>query len=109
VSGPTYTNADAVADWTSVAGTTTAAPYQPAAGVAGSGVPGTVAYTQFKDGRFTTWNGTKGTFDGKWTLNSFEATVDGTSATSVVTSPGYLWSSTPGYANDSFGVWLRAL
>ena len=106
VNGPTYTNAHAVADWTTVSGTGTAAPFQPAAGVT-AGYPGSVAYTQFKDGRFTTWSGTKGTFNGKWTVTPFEATTDGTLATTVVTSPGYLWSSTTGYANDAFGVWLR--
>jgi hypothetical protein len=106
VNGPTYSNADAVVDWTGVAGTGILAPFQPIAAVT-AGYPGSVAYTQFKDGRFTTWNGTRGTFNGKWTVTPFEATVDGTSATAVVTSPGYLWSSTTGYKSDSFGVWLR--
>jgi hypothetical protein len=109
VSGPIYTNADAVADWTSVASGSVSAPYQPASGVT-AGFPGSVAYTQFKDGRITTWNGTKGTFNGAWTVTPFEATTDGTTTTGVlVTSPGYLWSSTTGFKNDAFGVWLRHL
>jgi hypothetical protein len=108
VNGPIYSNADAVVDWTTVSAGTGTGPFQPIA-VVNSGYPGSVAYTQFKDGRITTWNGTRGTFNGKWTVTPFEATTDGTSATSVVTSPGYLWSSTTGYANDSFGVWLRHL
>jgi len=111
VSGPTYTNADAVADWTGVSSATTtpiAAPYQPAAGVT-AGYPGTVAYTQFKSGRFTTWNGTQGTFNGKWTVSPFQATTNGLSTGTIVTSPGYLWSSTTGFKSDAFGVWLRHL
>jgi hypothetical protein len=109
VNGPTYTNADAVADWTGISGLSgfpVTAPFQPNAGVT-AGYPGTVAYTQFKDGRFTTWGGTKGTFNGKWTVTPFEATIDGTSLTAIVTSPGFLWSSTTGYKSDAFGVWLR--
>jgi hypothetical protein len=107
VNGPTYWNANAVADWTGVSGTGIAAPFKPVATYS-LGNPGTVAYTQFQKGRFTTWNGTRGTFNGKWTVTPFEATTDGTTTTgTVVTSPGYLWSSTSGYANDAFGVWVR--
>jgi hypothetical protein len=108
VTGPEYTDAQAVADWTGVSAVAgnVAAPYQPAAGVT-FGYPGTVAYTQFKDGRLTTWSGTRGTFNGKWTVTPFEGTTDGLTTTTVVTSPGYLWSSTSGYAKDAFGVWLR--
>jgi hypothetical protein len=108
VNGPAYSHAIAVADWTGVSSVSIVAPFQPTAGVA-AGLPGTVAYTQFQDGRITTWSGTRGTFNGKWTVTPYKATVDGTSATAVVTSPGYLWSSTTGYANDAFGVWLRHL
>jgi hypothetical protein len=108
VNGPTYSTAEAVADWTGVAGTGIAAPFQPIAAVT-AGYPGSVAYTQFKDGRFTTWAGTRGTFNGKWTVTPFEATTDGTVLTTVVTSPGYLWSSTTGFKSDAFGVWLRHL
>ena len=33
--------------------------------------------------------------------------TDGTTTTGVlVTSPGYLWSSTTGFKSDAFGVWL---
>jgi hypothetical protein len=110
VNGPTYTNADAVADWTGVSAVAAnvAAPYQPAAGVT-AGYPGSVAYTQFKSGRFTTWNGTQGTFNGKWTVSPFQATTNGLSTGTIVTSPGYLWSSTTGFKSDAFGVWLRHL
>ena len=108
VNGPTYTNADAVADWTAVSTNALTVPFQPAATGVAAGAPGTVAYTQFKDGRFTTWNGTRGTFNGKWTVTPFEATTTGLSTGTVVTSPGYLWSSTTGYKSDAFGVWLRS-
>jgi hypothetical protein len=106
VNGPTYTTADAVADWTGVSSSIVTAPYQPIAAVT-AGYPGSVAYTQFKDGRFTTWGGTKGTFNGKWTVTPFEATTDATTTGTVVTSPGFLWSSTTGYKSDAFGVWIR--
>ena len=104
--GPIYTTAEAVADWTSVASSSLTVPFQPASGVT-AGYPGSVAYTQFKDGRITTWGGTKGTFNGKWTVTPFDATTNGLSTGTIVTSPGYLWSSTTGYKSDAFGVWLR--
>jgi hypothetical protein len=107
VNGPTYTNAEAVADWSgdSSGSTGVVVPWQPAASTT-AGALGTIAYAQFFQGRFTTWNGTKGTFNGKWTVNMFEATLDGTSGTAVVTSPSYLWSNDK-FPKDAFGIWIR--
>jgi hypothetical protein len=102
VNGPTYTNAVAVADWTGPQATTQTEPYQPTALLAP-----TNAYAQFFKGRFTTWNGTKGDFTGKWITRSFEATLDGTLATSVVTSPSYLWTN-DSFPGDAFGIWIRS-
>jgi hypothetical protein len=107
VNGPVYSHALAVGDWTGVSTGSNAAPFQPAASPGTGSALGLTAYDQFKVGRFTTWGGTRGTFDGKWTVTPMEATLDGTSATAVATSPGYLWSSTTGFKNDSFGIWLR--
>ena len=104
VNSAVYTDAQAVADWTGTGASAIVEPLQPA-----STSPNTSAYDQFFQGRFTTWNGTKGTFNGKWTVTPFEATNNGLATGTVVTSPGYLWSNTTGYANDSFGVWLRHL
>jgi hypothetical protein len=107
VNGPTYTNAQAVADWSgdssAVAGTVV--PFQPAVSTT-AGALGTIAYAQFFQGHFTTWTGYRGTFDGKWTVNMFESTLDGTSSTAVVTSPGYLWSNDK-FPHDAFGIWIR--
>ncbi len=102
VTGPTYTDAQAVADWNAIGTAAVTQPWQPTL----LNAP-TSALTQIEAGRFTTWNGTKGTFTGKWITTKIEATLDGTSATAAVTSPGYLWSSTSGYSSDAFGVWLR--
>jgi hypothetical protein len=107
VSGPTYTNAQAVADWSgdSSASSGVVVPFQPAVSTT-AGALGTIAYAQFFQGHFTTWNGYRGTFDGKWAVNMFEATLDGTSGTAVVTSPGYLWSNDK-FPHDAFGIWIR--
>jgi hypothetical protein len=107
VSGPTYQNAQAVADWSGDSSATAGVvvPFQPAVSTT-AGALGTIAYAQFFKGHFTTWNGYRGTFDGKWTVNMFEATLDGTSSTAVVTSPGYLWSNDT-FPHDAFGIWIR--
>jgi hypothetical protein len=101
VSGPTYSDAQAVADWNAIGADTATQPWQPTALLAP-----TTALTQFFLGRFTTWNGTRGTFTGKWITTEIEATLDGTSATATVASPGYLWSN-DSFPSDAFGVWLR--
>jgi hypothetical protein len=96
VHGPNYTDAQALADWT---GPTATAQIEPVPPVTAN----TAAYTQFFDGRFTTWNGTKGTFNGAWTVNPVEANALGGSTN--VAGPSYLWSNDK-YPSDAFGVWI---
>ena len=50
-----------------------------------------------------------GQLNGKWTVSPFQATTNGLVTGTIVTSPGYLWSSTTGFKSDAFGVWLRHL
>jgi hypothetical protein len=106
VGGPTYTDAQAVADWSGLASTSAStSPAQPVLASA----PVT-AYDQFFQGRLTTWSGTKGTFNGKWTVNPIESTLAGAAPAgrNVVTSPSYLWSNDKGFSNDAFGVWIHS-
>jgi hypothetical protein len=95
VTGPLYTKAQALADWSA------AAPEAP--------VPANPKFrdTQFLQGRFTTNSGAKGTFNGPWTLNAVEATTNGSlpPAGTLVAQPSYLWSDTSGISADAFGVW----
>jgi hypothetical protein len=102
VSGPVYTDALAVADWTGIGTSSITEPVQPVLGSAN-----TSAYDQFFQGRFTTWSGTQGTFNGKWTVTKVEATTNGLapSGTSLATGPSYLWSNDK-YPHDAFGVWI---
>jgi hypothetical protein len=99
VDGGLYTAAQAVADWSGSGG---AAPW-PRPPVTAN----TSAYDQFFDGRFTTWSGIKGTFNGKWAVNPIEATTNGLAAsgTSLVAGPSYLWTNDK-YPGDAFGVWI---
>jgi hypothetical protein len=99
VNGPVYSAAQAVANWSGSGG---AAPW-PRPPVTAN----TAAYDQFFDGRFTTWSGTKGTFNGKWAVNPIEATTNGLAAsgTSLVAGPSYLWTNDK-YPGDAFGVWI---
>ena len=99
VSGPVYTRAQAVADWT----TATVKP-QPVPPLA------KVRDTQFLEGRFTTLNGQQGTFAGPWALNAFEGTANGAlpPAGALVVQPSYLWNDETnfhGLFGDAFGVW----
>lgn len=105
VSGPAYTDAQAVADWTGTGTSAMTTPPQPALAAAN-----TTAYDQFFKGRLTTWSGTKGTFNGKWTVNAFEGTLLGAApaGANVVTAPSYLWSNDTGFSNDAFGVWIHS-
>jgi hypothetical protein len=105
VSGPAYTDAQAVADWTLAGTSAQTLPPQPLLAAAP-----TTAYDQFFKGRLTTWSGTKGTFNGKWTVNAFEGTLLGAApaGANVVTSPSYLWSNDTGFSNDAFGVWIHS-
>ena len=100
VSGPVYTDAQALADWNPGTASTQTVPVPPT-------TANTSAYDQFFDGRFTTWSGTKGTFNGKWTVNPVEATLLGAAPTalSVITGPSYLWTNDK-YPGDAFGVWI---
>jgi hypothetical protein len=97
VHGPNYTDAQALADWTGPTATAQVEPVPPTV------TANVTAYTQFFDGRFTTWNGTKGTFNGAWTVNPVEANALGGSTN--VAGPSYLWSNDK-YPSDAFGVWI---
>jgi hypothetical protein len=99
VSGPVYTMAQALVDWTDVA--SRPAPAVPTAAV---------RETQFGQGVFTTLGGQRGTFTGPWTLQTVEATTNGLlpPAGTVIARPSYLWtdrSSFGGLPGDAFGVW----
>ncbi len=104
VPGAVYTQAQAVADWTSAvaADGTTPLPATPSAAT---------HVTQFFQGRFTTLGGQRGTFDGPWTLNPVEATSNGFPSPSgtLIGAPSFLSTdgdSFHGLFGDSFGVWL---
>jgi hypothetical protein len=101
VNGPVYTDAQALADWTTASG-------QPAPKNT-SPNPKT-RDTQFFQGRFTTSNGVQGTFKGPWTLTAVDATSNGSLPPSgtLIAQPSYLWNdghSLGGLGNDAFGVW----
>jgi len=99
VNGPVYTDAQALADWTTA--TTKPAPAVPITKIRDS---------QFFQGRFTTSNGAKGTFSGPWTLTAVDGTSNGSlpPAGTLISQPSFLWndgSSYNGLGNDAFGVW----
>ena len=103
ITGPVYTKAQAVADWTTAIenGATGPQPAVPAAKIRDS---------QFFQGRFTTQNGSRGTFNGSWTLKAFEATSNGSLPPSgtLIGQPSYLWNDGNGFngkGGDAFGVW----
>ena len=103
ITGPTYTNAQATADWTTAIENGAAAP-EPAVPAA------KVRDAQFFQGRFTTSNGSQGTFNGPWTLNAWEATSNGTlpPTGTLIGQPSYLWNDGNGFGgkgDDAFGVW----
>jgi hypothetical protein len=98
--GPTYTEAQALADWT------LSTPSQP-------GQPLLVnrRVTQFLQGRFTTLSGDRGTFSGPWLLTPWEITSNGFAPPSgtLISAPSYLWTDghgPGGLPGDAFGVWL---
>jgi hypothetical protein len=100
VAGPVYTDAQALADWTTDT--------QPAPALTAPD-PKT-RDTQFFQGRFTTSNGVQGTFKGPWTLTAVDATSNGSLPPSgtLIAQPSYLWNdghSLGGLGNDAFGVW----
>jgi hypothetical protein len=103
VSGPAYSKDLALADWTTAIENGAAAP-EPA-------VPDAKHRdTQFLQGRFTTLNGTRGTFNGPWTVSALEATSNGTLPPSgtLIGQPSYLWNDGSGFngqGDDAFGVW----
>jgi hypothetical protein len=99
VNGPVYTAAQALGDWTSHPAT----PTTPAAPTANTRV------TQFLQGRFTTLNGARGTFEGPWSLNPVEATSNGDAYPrgTLIGAPTYLWNDgTSPQGTDAFGLWL---
>ncbi len=103
VTGPVYTRAQALADWTTAAENGASKP-QPA-------VPTSkVRDSQFFQGRFTTTSGQQGTFAGPWTLNALEATSNGTlpPTGTLLAQPSSLWNDQHGFnglGQDAFGVW----
>jgi hypothetical protein len=110
VSGPVYSKATAVADWTTAVinsgggpgvGDDLAMPDVPAA---------KIRDTQFFQGRFTTSSGVRGTFSGPWTTTALEATSNGSLPPSgtLIAQPSFLWNDGNGFngmGNDAFGVW----
>lgn len=103
VSGPVYSKALALADWTTAIENGAAAP-EPAVPLA------KIRDTQFLQGRFTTLNGNRGTFNGPWTVSALEATSNGSLPPSgtLIGQPSYLWndgSGLNGMGDDAFGVW----
>jgi hypothetical protein len=105
VSGPVYTKAMAVADWTvAVLNGGTDDPPMP-------DVPAAkIRDSQFFQGRFTTVSGAAGTFNGPWTVNALEATSNGDlpPTGTLIAQPSYLWNDGSGYkgmGDDAFGLW----
>jgi hypothetical protein len=102
VCSPVYTDAQALGDWTGAAEDAIPAP----------AVPSTkTRVTQFFQGRFTTLNGSQGTFKGPWTLTAVDATTNGSLEPlgTLIGQPSYLWNDGSGFngmGNDAFGVWL---
>ncbi len=102
VCSPVYTDAQAFGDWTGAAEDAIPAPVVPTA---------KTRVTQFLQGRFTTLNGSQGTFKGPWTLTAVDATTNGSVEPlgTLIGQPSYLWndgSSFNSLGNDAFGVWL---
>jgi hypothetical protein len=103
VSGPAYTQAQALADWTTSIENGAIKP-QP------SVPPAQERVSQFFQGQFTTLSGQRGTFAGPWTLNALEATSNGTlpPTGTLMTQPSYLWNDRKGLGGlgqDAFGIW----
>ncbi len=100
---PVYTDAQAFGDWTGAAEDATPAPVPPAVDK--------IRVSQFFQGRFTTLNGSQGTFKGPWTLTAVDATTNGSVEPlgTLIGQPSFLWddgSSFDSLGNDAFGVWL---
>jgi len=103
ITGPVYTDATAVEDWTT---NVENADTKPVPNVPAS----KVRDAQFFQGRFTTQSGSAGTFSGPWTLNAVEATSNGDLPNSgtLIGQPSYLWNDGSGYqgkGDDAFGLW----
>lgn len=103
ITGPVYTKAQAVADWTPEVENGADKPQPPVASSKGRDV-------QFFQGRFTTVSGVKGTFAGPWALNALEVTSNGTlpPVGTLMEQPSYLWNDgkgVNGLGSDAFGVW----
>jgi hypothetical protein len=103
VTGPVYTRAQALADWTTAIENGASKP-QPRVPTSKGRI------SQFFQGRFTTASGQEGTFAGPWTLNALEATSNGTlpPTGTLIAQPSYLWNDTHGFnglGQDAFGIW----
>lgn len=104
VCNPTYTDAQALADWTTAAENVLPSPGIPAENNRD---------TQFFQGRFTTTSGARGTFKGPWTLTAVDATTNGSLPPlgTLIGQASFLWNdgaSFGGMGNDAFGVWRYA-
>jgi len=102
VCSPVYTDAQAFADWTGAAEDAIPAPAVPTA---------KTRVTQFLQGRFTTLNGSQGTFNGPWTLTAVDATTNGSAEPlgTLIGQPSFLWNDGSGFngmGDDAFGAWL---
>jgi hypothetical protein len=103
VTGPVYTRAQALGDWTTALENGASQP-EPT-------VPDNKRrVSQFFQGRFTTASGQQGTFAGPWTLNALEVTSNGElpPTGTLMTQPSYLWNDNHGFnglGQDAFGVW----
>lgn len=102
VSGPVYTDAQALADWTQAAASSEPAPAPPS----------TVKTRdlQFEQGRITTVSGDQGTFKGPWSLTAVDATSNGhlPPTGTLIGQPSFLWNDGKSFnnlGNDAFGVW----
>jgi hypothetical protein len=103
--GPVFDHAAGLADYTNSTGSPI--PLDPAAQQ--------FRLTQLWQGALTTYNGTRGSWAGPWTLSVVEATSNGLPFPEGTTelSPGFLWTdgaTVNGAArgNDVFGIWRRA-
>jgi hypothetical protein len=103
VTGPVYTRAQALADWTTTVENGGDQPLPPVPASKGRDA-------QFFQGRFTTVGGKQGTFAGPWTLNPVEVTSNGTlpPVGTLIEQPSYLWNDkngVNGLGQDAFGIW----
>ncbi len=88
ITGPIYTKAQAVADWTTAHRERWPRRRSRRCRLA------KIRDSQFFQGRFTTSCGIQGTFNGPWTLDALEATSNGTlpPTGTLIGQPSFLWN-----------------